>query len=187
MQQAKTAGKGCQFDIHFNWVSDTCAPEDDDNSEEDNSDPSTNTPDPSDDEDNTAPNPTSPSPDSDNNDDAGEAYHLVVEGRTGQAGSPKCLAASATETVDYPKKRTSNGKSIGTSCCRVGQEMAKQAQGFRKPECRKGQNYADAQAHCASKGGRLCTQVEMQQDKTAGTGCSFDLVFNWVSDSCQPA
>lgn len=46
------------------------------------------------------------------------------------------------------------------------------------------QSYQEAEAVCNNAGYRMCTLQEMLSDVTQGTGCWYDLAYNWVSDAC---
>ena len=52
--------------------------------------------------------------------------------------------------------------------------------------CKQATTWAQAQAHCAAVGARLCTQAELRADCTKGTGCSYDNEMTWSSDSSPP-
>lgn len=47
--------------------------------------------------------------------------------------------------------------------------------------CINAMTYSEASAHCASEGGRLCTQAEVEADCTVNTGCSHDDDLIWTS------
>jgi hypothetical protein len=49
------------------------------------------------------------------------------------------------------------------------------------PRCIHAATYQEAEAHCANNGARLCTQYELQNDCTRGSGCSHDYDMIWSS------
>ena len=55
--------------------------------------------------------------------------------------------------------------------------------------CIDGMTHAEAAAHCAAEGARLCTKVEIEADCTVYTGCTHDDELLWTSTehatSCQ--
>ena len=47
-----------------------------------------------------------------------------------------------------------------------------------------GLSWANAQGHCRSAGGRLCSTTELSSNPEQGTGCSHDSRFQWTATSC---
>jgi len=45
--------------------------------------------------------------------------------------------------------------------------------------------YQEAVDHCTAHNMRLCTQQEMLDDTTKGTGCAYDTAYSWVMDACD--
>ena len=71
---------------------------------------------------------------------------------------------------------------IGVGCCSMDGSS-----GYR-PDCNAHPaTYQEAEELCSAHGYRLCTLEEMLDLKTAAAGCSYDSVYNWVSDECDEA
>ena len=81
------------------------------------------------------------------------------------SGNPQSLCLPATEAG-----------LVGTRCCAP-----------RKALCDwtcQTHTYADAVSRCASQGGRLCTEAEVQAGTVQGTGCHYDYMYVWTSKKC---
>jgi len=80
------------------------------------------------------------------------------------------------------------GYNIAVSCCSLD------ATSGARPDCNIGRTvigggatFDEAAAICSNAGYRLCTRTEIEDDLTAGLGCSYDGFYNWVNTSCEPA
>lgn len=52
-------------------------------------------------------------------------------------------------------------------------------------ECQASATWEEASATCSAVGSRLCTVSELQQDAAQGSGCGFDFMHVWTSDTCN--
>lgn len=94
----------------------------------------------------------------------------------------ECMADEATK---YLEKLDTNwdsyGMTLGVTCCSKNVNPVSAS----RPDCKQKLNFQEATRHCDSKGQRLCSLEELSK-YSKGTGCSFDLTFQWTADPCPP-
>jgi len=119
-----------------------------------------------------------------------DSGHYVHQGRTSLS-----MWASKSQKDYYCQSDSSNqaaywswwGRAnIGVGCC-YEDEATGTVKGAR-PDCNAHPStFAEAEAVCAAHCMRLCSLAEMKTGITAGKGCNYDNVYQWVSDSCDPS
>lgn len=81
------------------------------------------------------------------------------------------------------QKSTSTCKDLGWDATSKGSFKVCAASNI-KGMCNPSKTYIEAERICSAVGARLCTTTELENDETQGTGCQFDFVQIWASDSC---
>ena len=56
---------------------------------------------------------------------------------------------------------------------------------FINKKCNSNKTYAEASDICKTQGARLCTETELKNNCTAGTGCNYDNYALWTKDVCN--
>ena len=97
-------------------------------------------------------------------------------------------SSQCSETPDcaVPGQLNEVGCCADTAVAGFTQQSGCSVWGERDPgdsDCQHGLNFHDAEAFCASVGGRLCTADELDADCTQGTGCQHDFDLLWSSTS----
>jgi hypothetical protein len=89
-----------------------------------------------------------------------------------------------------------NSEGINVRCCKDGNEKIKMIEygcdETKDSQCSPCRNkkFKEADAICKSHGFRLCSINEIEDNKTKGTGCGFDLVRVWATprtDAAEPS
>jgi len=111
--------------------------------------------------------------------------HLVVRGKEGAPAFGdshpvfECLDNDSTE----PTLDTARGWGLAVRCCSMDGTT-----GY-SPDCQShganGATFDEAEQLCSDHGYRLCTLDEALSGVPVGTGCNYNLVYHWLSDSCS--
>lgn len=139
--------------------------------------------------------------------DADEEYHRVVQGNLNSnhftAGSPDWFCADSNDhqtPTDWQSTRSKVDvkNKIAVRCCHddEGGWSPKNTDAFPMDnDCYAGDDYdyndgatfEQAESFCAARGDgwRLCSYAEVDERISKGTGCYYDHVYHWVSDTCQ--
>eukprot|EP00984_Skeletonema_dohrnii_P024941 scaffold14087_cov97-Skeletonema_dohrnii-CCMP3373.AAC.2 len=105
------------------------------------------------------------------------AGNLLSETFQSVTGCPRNDDVPTTECL--AKEQTSG---LAVHCCSgtLGTDLR-----CKRPNCRFMDNYADAEAHCDSKGMRLCTAPELNSNACCDKGCGFNFKMTWTSSVCS--
>lgn len=113
-------------------------------------------------------------------------FHYAADGAPGNTGGGDQATTCAFNTNSAAAIRCCNSiqngveQGVAHSCesvCTGNPRTQAAAQGQYT-------TYADAVSKCNDRGLRLCTQSELETNICQGTGCWFDEVLVWTSDSC---
>lgn len=102
--------------------------------------------------------------------------HFVSKGKGG--GPSECVADTDSHAVRCCSDTQKEGKWKKKRKCRV---WGGSDEGW---PCKSAASFKDAEEVCENEGARLCTQREIEEKCTKGTGCSFDNELVWTSTSC---
>mmetsp|Transcript_18203 Transcript_18203/g.57202 ORF Transcript_18203/g.57202 Transcript_18203/m.57202 type:complete len:516 (+) Transcript_18203:294-1841(+) len=103
----------------------------------------------------------------------------IVDGRPKRDGT-RCKTSQFNDKTD-PDVMEADPKDAdgGVRCC-----TNTKANSFCNSKCER-VTYAEAERRCSDNGMRLCTADEILDGKAAGTGCKYDFLAVWTSDSAS--
>ena len=114
---------------------------------------------------------------------SGKTYRKVSDGKPG-VQSAKCGTDDGTASACMDPDQAV----AGVRCCSPASAQCPSTGVFGgSDETCKRFSYAKAVDFCAKAGARLCTVAELQASTAAGTGCWYDYMPVWTSDTCATA
>ena len=108
----------------------------------------------------------------------GDGDHASQDGQCTE-GSPGCKTVTASPKEVHAVRCCSDVEIAGWDKGLYGAWCNIWAQSDL-PDCKE-LNWLDASNVCKSQSARLCTREELEEDCTAGTGCSYDYRLIWSS------